>query len=390
MARTNHKYDTVDYNKVDPGFGDEAVLRCLLDGAHSHGMHVVLDAVFNHCGTTFKPWVDVCKKQERSRYKDWFHIQSFPVDPKADEAHATFEYFGNHPYLPKLNTQNPEVSAFLLGVAERWTKFGIDGWRLDAANEVDHALWRDLRTCVRAINPETLLVAEIWHEATQFVHAGELDGLTHFPFLGACREFIAVQTMDAAEFVNRVTRARVPYQEQAVLWNVLGTHDTPRFLTECRGDTRKMRLGFTMQMTYAGVPHIYYGDEIGLAGALDPGCRGCMEWDPDRQNLDLLAHVRALVDVRRRHQSLRSGDCITLSAEPRSRLFAFIRHCGCDVVIVAINAGRKAETLDLPGSTIDPHRVWRDALGAGKYELRDDHLIIDLEPWQGAVLLPVR
>jgi hypothetical protein len=110
--------------------------------------------------------------------------------------------------------------------------------------------------------------------------------------------------------------------------------------------------------------------------------------DRYRQNLDLLAHVHTLVELRRRHQAWRSGDCITLSAEPRSRLFAFIRHCGDDVAIVAINAGRKAVTLDLPGPTVDPHNVWRDALSKGKYLVRDGRMIVDLEPWQGAVLLP--
>jgi glycosidase len=388
MAHTNHKYDTVDYTKVDPWFGDEHTLRRLLDGAHARGMHVVLDAVFNHCGTKFKPWVDVCRKQERSRYKDWFHIHAFPVDPHADEASATFEYFGNHPYLPKLNTQNAEVREYLLGVAKRWTRFGIDGFRLDAANEVDHAFWRDLRSCVRSINPEALLLAEIWHEATQFVQPGQIDGLTHFPFLGACRGFIAYGTLDAAQCVNRLTRARVPYQEQAVLWNVLGTHDTPRFLTECRGDKRKMRLALTMQMTYIGVPHIYYGDEIGLGGELDPGCRGCMEWDPVRQDHELHAHVRRLIALRAAHSALRSGNCITLAADRGSRLLAYVRRDGDDAAIIAINAGRRTAPLTLDESVLKPHRRWRDALSDLRCQAPDGAVQLELEPWQGVVLVP--
>ena len=389
LANTNHKYDTIDYNQIDPTFGDEDTLRRLLDAAHARGFHVVLDAVFNHSGRDFEPWRDVAEHQEQSRYKDWFHIRSFPVDPRATEAEATFEHFGNHPYLPKLNTQNPELRAYLLGVAERWTRLGIDGWRLDAANEVEHAFWRDLRKVVRAINPEALLVAEIWHEAAQFVRSGELDGLTHFPFWGACRGFIAQGTLDAAGFGNRLTRARVPYPQQAVLWNVLGTHDTPRFLTDCRGDVRRVLAALTVQMTYPGVPHIYYGDEVGLTGENDPGCRGCMIWDPSRQNTVLREYVRSLVALREEHPALRDGSCITLSAERGRRLFAYLRRSGNDLAVVAINAGPRPTTLILPLDAIGGVTVWRDLLSSSMYPAADDLLAVPLAGWGRAILCAV-
>ncbi len=386
LANTNHKYDTVDYTRIDPSVGDETALRRLLDGAHARSMHVVLDAVFNHAGMRFGPWLDVARNQERSRYKDWFWITSFPVDPRATEADATFLFFGNHTKLPKLNTLNPEVRRYLLGVAERWTRFGVDGWRLDAANEVDHAFWRDLRGTVRAVNPDALLVAEIWYQAAQFVRPGELDGLTHFPFMGAVSRFIAKQSIDAAEFVNRLTRARVPYQEQAVLWNVLGTHDTTRFLTECGNNKRKMHLALTLQLTYAGVPHIYYGDEVGLAGGPDPGCRGCMEWDPAKQDHDLYGHVRRLACLRLQHPALLRGSCLPLLAERGRRQFVYLRQWNDDAVVVAVNASSRGATVRLPAGGLPHAPVWRDVLSGTRHRMSAGALHLDLAPLQSAVL----
>lgn len=386
MAHTNHKYDTVDYRRIDPWFGDEATLGALLERAHSLGMRIILDAVFNHCGKGFGPWQDVVAQQERSRYRDWFHVNAFPVDPDARDTEATFEHFGNHPSLPKLNTRNPEVRAYLLEVAEHWTQMGIDGWRLDAANEVDHAFWRELRSRVRALNPESVMVGEIWHEATAFVRPGEFDGLTHFPFWGACRAFIAHGTMDAAAFNDRLTRARIPYQEQAVLWDVLGTHDTPRFFTDCNEDVRKMRMAIAVQMTYPGVPHIYYGDEVGLAGANDPGCRGCMQWDPALQRGDLLDHTRALIALRAAHPALRSGTCAVLSARRGRRQYAYLRREGADALIVAVNAGPRAAVLDLPGERFGDIALWRDALSGATARTEQGVLRLALDAYGTALL----
>ncbi|HWE61286.1 MAG TPA: glycoside hydrolase family 13 protein [Chloroflexota bacterium] len=388
LAGTNHKYDTVDYRRIDPSFGDEQTLRKLLDAAHARGMSVILDAVFNHAGKGFAPWQDVVKHQEQSRYRDWFHIHAFPVDPDAPDGAATFDHFGNHPSLPKLNTQNEEVSAYLFETAEHWTRLGIDGWRLDAANEVDHAFWRTLHSRLRAINRECALIGEIWHEATQFVHTGEFDGLTHFAFWGACRAFIAMGTMDAAGFNDRLTRARVPYQEQAVLWNVLGTHDTPRFFTDCQEDPRRMRAAFALQMTYPGVPHIYYGDEIGMPGENDPGDRACMIWEPNAQQTALRAYVRRLVALRRAHPALLHGSCTILAAAPRSRLYAYLRRQDDDSIMVAVNAGRRPITVSIAAERVGSIVDWQSALDDARYTVSQGLLTVPLPAYGSVVLCP--
>lgn len=386
LARSNHKYDTVDYTQIDPAFGDEGTLQRLLDAAHGRGLRVILDAVFNHAGRHFGPWQDVVDLQDRSPFRDWFHIFAFPVDPDAADTKATFAHFGNHPSLPKLNTQNPAVRTYLFGVAERWTRMGVDGWRLDAANEVDHAFWRELHARVREINPQSVLIGEIWHEATQFVRPGEFDGLTHFPFWGACRAFIAMGTMDAATFNNRLTRARVPYQEQAVLWNVLGTHDTPRFLTDCGGDMRRMRAAFVVQMTYPGVPHIYYGDEIAMPGENDPGCRACMIWEPAPAQQEVRAYVRALIRLRAEHPALLRGGCTTLTAEPRRRVFAYARHLDGESLIVAVNAANRPAGFMVRGGLISGTTEWRDLLSDARFAVENDTLEVQLPAYGSMVL----
>jgi glycosidase len=232
------------------------------------------------------------------------------------------------------------------------------------------------------------MIGEIWHEATQFVGPGEFDGLTHFPFWAACRSFFALGEIDAQGFNDRLTRARIPYQEQAVLWDVLGTHDTPRFLTDCRGDARRLALALIVQMTYPGTPHIYYGDEVGLTGGADPGCRACMEWDRDRQRTGQREQVRRLIALRRAHSALRAGSCTVVSAEPGRRLFAYFRRTEDDLVLVAVQAGRRPATLTVTTDLLGTVAIWQDALGGARYVVGGGVLTVSLSSWGGVVLCP--
>ncbi len=149
-ATTNHKYDTIDYFKIDPHFGDKETLKKLVKKAHELNIKVVLDSVFNHSGYKFDKFLDVKKKGEESKYKDWFYINDFPVD----EEKLNYETFGFEPKMPKLNTANEEVYNYLLDVATYWIKeTDIDGWRLDVANEIDHDFWRKFRKAVKEVKP---------------------------------------------------------------------------------------------------------------------------------------------------------------------------------------------------------------------------------------------
>lgn len=156
-ATTNHKYDTEDYMRIDPHFGDADTLKKLVKQCHKRGIRVLLDAVFNHSGRTFKPFVDLQKNGEQSKYKDWFYIRSFPIE--VVDGIPSYETFSFEPLMPKLNTENPEVKEYLLNVAEYWIKeIGVDGWRLDVANEVDHEFWREFRHTVKKVNPDAYIL----------------------------------------------------------------------------------------------------------------------------------------------------------------------------------------------------------------------------------------
>ncbi|CJH02650.1 neopullulanase [Streptococcus pneumoniae] len=156
-STSNHKYNTTDYFEIDRHFGDKETFRELVDQAHHRGMKVMLDAVFNHIGSQSLQWKNVVKNGEQSAYKDWFHIQQFPVTTEklVNKRDLPYHVFGFEDYMPKLNTANPEVKNYLLKVATYWIEeFNIDAWRLDVANEIDHQFWKDFRKAVLAKNPD--------------------------------------------------------------------------------------------------------------------------------------------------------------------------------------------------------------------------------------------
>lgn len=155
-AYSNHKYDTIDYMEIDPQFGDKETLIRLIKVCHEHGIKVMLDAVFNHSGFYFPQFQDVLEKGESSRFKEWFHIHEFPL---VMEPRPNYDTFAFEKAMPKLNTENPEVIEYLLEVGRYWVReFDIDGWRLDVANEVDHAFWRKFRKEVKAIKPDLYIL----------------------------------------------------------------------------------------------------------------------------------------------------------------------------------------------------------------------------------------
>lgn len=141
--------------------------------------------------------------------------------------------------MPKLNTEHPEVKQYLLKVAEYWIKeVGIDGWRLDVANEVDHDFWREFRKVVKRANPEAYILGEIWHESAPWLEGDKFDAVMNYPFTDAVLDFFVHGTLDAEEFANSIGKqlSRYPLQASEVAFNLLDSHDTPRLLTLAAGD----------------------------------------------------------------------------------------------------------------------------------------------------------
>ncbi|MGE5573352.1 MAG: glycoside hydrolase family 13 protein [Bacteroidota bacterium] len=344
---TNHKYDTTDYYRIDPHFGDEEVARRLVDECHMRGIRVILDAVFNHSGFEFFAFQDVLENGEKSPYFNWFRVWKTPIETRP---RATYETFGTNLWrMPKLATDNPEVQDYLLGVAEHWTRtLGIDGWRLDVGDEVDPRFWRRFRERVRAINPDALIVGEVLHDAPAFVRGDQMDCYMNYPWRDLVVDFFAKRRISPKEFADGLASLRMRYRRQVdrAMWNLIGSHDRERFLTACGGDRRRMLLATTFQFMYTGAPYIYYGDEVGVDGEHDPGCRRCMPWRRSAWDRELLAHYRSLTRLRRRYRALRRGEYATLVADSADEPFAFARWDTNSCVVVLMNNSEEPARCD--------------------------------------------
>lgn len=376
-APSNHKYDTIDYRKVDPHFGDAKTLKKLVDAAHDKGIRIVLDAVFNHTSVDFHPFKDIVKHGEKSRYKHWYHIYDYPV--RIEEGNPNYDTFGFFASMPKLNTANPEVKHYLLGVAEYWLKeVGIDGWRLDVANEIDHSFWRDFRRTVKSINPEAYIIGEVWSDSLRWLLGDQFDSVMNYPFADRVNEFFSPGEADAGDFASKINNVlmRYPQQTNEVVFNMLSSHDTPRILTMMGSDKRRLKLAIVFLLTFIGTPCIFYGDEVGLAGDGDPDCRKCMEWDFKRQDRELFDFYRLLIDLRKSNQVLRSGRFRFLKAEAGDSAVVYERIDGNHHFTIWMNNSEKETVLVHPMIADD----WIDALSGEPVKPEDGLMHIGLEP----------
>jgi cyclomaltodextrinase len=383
-APTNHKYDTKDYRKVDPHFGTNEKLKELVDSCHARGIRVLLDAVFNHSGREFPPFVDVLEKGAESRYADWFHVRDFPMVVK--DGIPTYDTFSFEPHMPKLNTENDEVQQHLLDAARYWIEeIGVDGWRLDVANEVDHRFWRKFRDVVKKANPDAYILGEIWHDSLPWLGGDQFDAVMNYPLTEAVLDYAVRGTRDGREFADLVGHLLAAYPQQATeaAFNLLGSHDTPRLLTLCKDDKRRMKLATTIQFTFAGTPCIYYGDEVGLSGEQDPGCRKCMEWEEDKQDKDLLAFFAQLVRLRTGHRALRSGTFRFLSSVPGNKAVAYAREADGEKFVIALNAGSRKTSLRIPLAQAEELHV---VFGEGEAVPRGKNLQISLPAFGYAII----
>lgn len=348
-ATTNHKYDTTDYMKIDPHFGNNELMKELVSTFHQNGIRVVLDAVFNHCGNSFKPFRDVLEKGEKSAYAGWFHVREWPLTVK--EGFPTYDTFAFEPIMPKMNTENPEVRKYLLEVARYWVEdIGIDGWRLDVADEVDHAFWRDFRSVVKQANPEAYILGEVWHDALPWLQGDQYDAVMNYPFTDAVINFAAKGKLDAAGFAaelgHQIGLYSQPVTEAA--FNILDSHDTARLLYRCKENKDLMKAAVVLQFTYPGVPCVYYGDEVGMSGGDDPDSRRCMVWEKADQDLDLFGFYQNIIRFRKEHPALRSGKLRFLLQEAGSRTVAFERELSGERIVVAVNVSDETATVALP------------------------------------------
>ncbi|MFE8700327.1 alpha-glycosidase [Cytobacillus sp. FJAT-54145] len=384
-AYSNHKYDTIDYFEIDPQFGDKETFRLLVRKCHKHGIKVMLDAVFNHSGYHFKPFQDVLQNGEKSPYKNWFYTSDFPLKGGERPNYATFSFVET---MPKLNTQNQEVKDYLMEVGCYWIReFDIDGWRLDVANEIDHQFWREFRTKVKAIKPDVFILGEVWHDSMPWLRGDQFDSVMNYPFLTNLIHFFAKELIDTRQFVENMTTVMQLYPDTVNegIFNIIGSHDTSRIVTECDGRVEKVKLIFTFLLTFLGSPCIYYGDEIGLSGENDPDCRKCMPWDQKEWNKELLSHVKFLIHLRKTIRVLANEGSFTF-LEPHEGLssLAYLRKGIDQSILVIINPTNMQEKYPIPLSL--KGKKISNLKDNSEYAAEAHHLSVDLGPYDYSIL----
>ncbi len=383
-SASNHRYHTYDYYKVDPLLGGDEALRELLDQAHAMKMHVILDGVFNHASRGFWQFHQTLENGAASPYVDWFYFDPdhlagrqhwgaypSPLEEAAIQREGSVRAIGyqgwwNLPGLPKFNTSTPAVRDFIFNVAEHWMRFGIDGWRLDVPGEIDDdSFWQEFRRRVRRINPEAYLVGELWHDARRWLQGDQFDASMNYLVAAACVGFFTgdnldlgealkaggyqgyVQSLDAGGFAERIDSCIGMYSREVTQaqFNLLDSHDTPRFLTCARGDLDSLKLAWLFIFTFPGSPCLFYGDEIGLAGGQDPECRQPFPWDPAAWNHDLLRFAKELIVLRKANAALRFGEFHSLYAA--DGVYCFRRSLGENMLLIALNSSKAPREVDL-------------------------------------------
>lgn len=381
LAPAYHRYDPVCFYTVDPEFGTNKEFVDLTHQMHDAGIRVVLDQIFDHVGVTFAPFADVLRFQEKSRFRDWFFIKSYPVEVRPNPPYVG--WFGTE-WMPKVNLANPGVYNYLMESVDFWmANAKLSGWRLDVANEVPDWFWRDFRKRVKGIDPNAWIVGEVWYDASQWLKGDQWDASMNYPFRDQCLRFIANGTIKPSQFVEGLMNVHNLYAPQVSRnqLNLLSSHDTPRFITEAGGDRKLAALGAVVQFTWPGAPSVYYGEEIGMEGGRDPQNRRGMRWDLVGPKNELLEIYTKLIHLRTQSRLLALGDPVKLTQFDEADVASYGRALDRDFAVVVLNRGSKPFTgvIQLPADQANTTFV--DAL-SGRTFTADarGRLSVNLEP----------
>jgi alpha-glucosidase len=377
---SSHKYDTIDYHNVDPHFGGNEALQQLCAELRQHNMRLILDAVVNHTSERH-PWFDYdgeyaepgAYKSKEARTRDFYTFLE-------NEHYVSFY---DVPTMPILNFANEEVQNLVYkdkdAILRTWLRppYSIDGWRFDVvhmlgegAGATNNATYvRGFRQALREENPQAYMLGEHFFEATKWLQGDQEDGaMNYFGFTLPLREFLSGVDnrghrihIDAThlDVMWQRARARLPFPIQLSQFNLLGSHDISRIFTALENDIAYVKLAVTALFTYIGVPCIYYGDEVGLAGGEDPDCRRTFPWNDSTWNQDLLSHYKKLIKLRKTSNALQEGGFVSLYAN--GDVYAFARVLKNQSVITLLNRGEET-TVKLP--------VWK----AGVYQAFTSYL----------------
>lgn len=333
-SNSNHKYDILDYFRIDPHFGDEEDFRKLVENLHARDMKLVLDAVFNHMSKDNPIFQDVLAKQKGSDYFDWFYINE----------DKTYETFAKVTAMPKINTSNEKVQKYLIDVGKYWIeKFDIDGWRLDVSDEISHDFWRAFRKEIKGLKKDAVIIGENWHDGSSFLMGDQFDSIMNYSFTKASLDYFKGE-IDARAMAFRLNRVLVRNKDQVNRMNLnfLDTHDTLRFLTEVNGSEDKLLSGIALMTVFIGTSCMYYGTEIGLEGSYDPDCRRSFLWDRLGEKENLIRKIKEIFALKSK-DVIREGGIRVKSDEG---LLVIERFYGSSEIKLVINLN-KARQIDL-------------------------------------------
>jgi len=396
LAPSNHKYDTSDYYTIDPHFGTLDTFHELMADAHADGIRIILDGVFNHTGedsiyfNKYGHFPDVGAYQSRqSPYYSWYTFLNWP------NSYASFPGAAS---LPQLN-ESDAVKGFIFSqqdsVAQHWLAQGADGWRLDAAQEKSHTWWQQFRAAVKLTHPDDILIAEDTAgptDPTPFILGNEVDGIMNYNFRDAILSFFTqgrtgTGGTTALSFVNNLMAMVQDYPLPAILssMNLVDSHDTERVLNDLGENKNELKLVAAVQMSWLGVPTIYYGDEAGVTGATDPDDRRTFPWD--HQDADLEAYYRKLIAVRNANPALRDGGVFPLVTDSAHRVVAFLRQDSQQHVVIVLNDGTASRTVGLKLPGVSSGTNFTDALSGKAYTFSAGKLSIQVQAHGVAILV---
>jgi glycosidase len=389
-SASNHRYHTNDYYHIDPTLGTMEDFHALIDVAHRNNVRVILDGVFNHSGRGFFAFNDVLENGPESRYKDWYHINSFPVDAFGGGKSTTYKAWWDIKDLPKFNTVNPYVRKFLMEVSRYWIQQGADGWRLDVPAEIDDDdFWAEFRQVVKSVNSDAYTVGEIWEVDPRWVGDSHFDGLMHYPLREVILDLLT-EELKVTAFADLMESFHEVYPKENLyaMYLPLGSHDTKRLLTKLEGDLAKVKLAYLVQFANPGAPAIYYGDEVGMEGGKDPENRRAFPWDEKEWNTELRRYIQDLIVARKRQVALRRGDFQRVAVSDEFSYYAFSRSLGEEQVLVVINASDVTHQARIPVADLgwEEGYVVQDVITKARYGVAEEAITITLPPWSGSMV----
>ncbi|EOT43157.1 glycoside hydrolase family 13 protein [Enterococcus dispar] len=370
-ARSNHRYDTSDYLTIDPILGTEQEFAALLQELHQHDIHVILDGVFSHVGRNSIYFnydgaygkTNGAYRNIHSRYYPWFTFTRYPEEYRS--------WWGVKD-LPEINKDNSEFQQFIYGntgVLQKWNTFGVDGWRLDVADELPDEFIAGIRQNLDQFEDKVLL-GEVWEDASnkisygkrrQYILGNHLHGVMNYPLREQALAFLTAGCLPEV-IARHFTTLQENYPRDIFYnsFNNIGTHDTERILTQLNGDTRKLALAFGLLHLFPGVPCIYYGDEAGLTGGKDPENRKFFPWDEIDQNCYEACHK--WITLRKDNPVIAKGEFLLLYTQ---RVLGVLRYDAEDFVLVFFNPSNGIQVITIEEiQTLRPLPITKEQLKA--------------------------